>query len=427
MLGPVRHTRRASASTPIRVLAVDHTAGLAGGEVALSRLLGAIDATRFHTSVVLLEDGPLVERLRAGGIDVDVLPTSKELTTVGRAEAVASPLAAASSAMRSLATVPRLARAIRAAQPDLVVANSLKSAVLVGIAAPLAGRRWVWHLHDRIAEDYLPGVMVRGLRLLARHGPRVVVVNSEATRATLGRLRGGKTVVAYPGLEVAAFDPAQREKANALFGLLGRIAPTKGQTEFLRAAALVAARLDEAQFAVIGEAMFNDAGFAERIRALPHELGIDDRMEFTGWAADPVAAIGRLTALVHASPVPEPFGQVLVEAMLAGVPVIGTNAGGVPEIIDPERVGEEISPGLIRAPLGLLARPGDPEALAAAMMWSVENPAEVDSMRLRARESAAARFDIRLSARLVESGWALAVGRPEGIDPSVREGQLTDG
>jgi glycosyltransferase involved in cell wall biosynthesis len=408
MLRPVTPATVDSVPARLRVTVVDHAAGLAGGEVALARLLHALDRDRFDATVILLAPGPLEDRLRADGIRVVVLPTSEALTTVGRTEAVSSPVVAGVSALRSLAAVPRLATAIRRTHADLVVANSLKSAVLVAFAAPLAGRRWVWHLHDRIAPDYLPRQLVGALRSMARVGPRLVVANSAATRSTLPRLADRRVVVAYPGLEITPSPTPRETSPAASFGLLGRIAPTKGQTEFLRAAALLLPQLPSARFTVIGDAMFNDADFAVEVRALPAELGITDSVVFTGWATEPIAAIRQLTSLVHASPVPEPFGQVLVEAMLEGVPVIGTNAGGVPEILDPDGLGREDTNGVIITPLGVLVRPADPASLASAMNWTTTHPHEVAEMAIQARTSAAARFDIRQSARIIEAAWLTA-------------------
>jgi glycosyltransferase involved in cell wall biosynthesis len=407
-------SRRTPATAPLKVLVVDHTAGLAGGEVALARLLHALDRRRFTVSALLLADGPLVERLRADDIAVTVLPTSAKLTTIGRAEAAASPFTALSSALRSLSAVPRIAKVIRGSNAELVVANSLKSAVLVSLAAPLAGRRWVWHLHDRIAADYLPTTMVQMLRILGRRSPRMIVANSLATRETMPSVPETRIMVAYPGVEVPPEALTRGESPATAFGLLGRIAPTKGQTEFLRAVSLLDSRLPDARYYVIGEAMFNDAAFADEIRRLPGSLGISDRVEFSGWAADPMAAIAPLTALVHASPVPEPFGQVLVEAMLAGVPVIATNAGGVPEILDPDSHGTILSPGVTISNVGILVEPGDADALADAMAWAASHPTEIASMAAAAQISASERFDIRRSARLVERVWFQAAGRPVG-------------
>jgi glycosyltransferase involved in cell wall biosynthesis len=389
---------------------LDHTAELAGGEIALARLLHALDRDAHRTDVLLLADGALVPRLRADGIRVAVLPVSGRLTGVGRVEA-ASPGGLLRSGIRTLALIPRLSAAIRGAHPDLVVANSLKSAVLAALAAPLAGRPWVWHVHDRIAPDYLPRPMVAGLRLLARIGPRMVVANSLATRGTLPGVPDDRIVVAYPGVDPAGVLPTGVVSTGTSFGLLGRIAPTKGQREFLDAASLVAGSMPEAAFLIIGDALFNDDEFAERIRALPEGLGLAGRVVFTGWVDDPIRAIAGLTALVHASPVPEPFGQVIVEAMLSGVPVIATAAGGVPEILDPESLRRPLSRGTWLTPFGILVAPGSVAALADAMRWMSAHPAERAAIVERARSAAAERFDIASTARTVAAAWDRALDR----------------
>ncbi|WP_344779281.1 glycosyltransferase family 4 protein [Microbacterium kribbense] len=390
------------------MLAIDHTAGLAGGEVALARLLAEIDRVRFTPSVVLLEDGPLVQRLREASVRTAVLPTSRALTTAGRADVAASPLALLLNAARTAMLIPRLSAAIRGAGADLVVANSLKAAVITALAAPLAGRPWVWHLHDRIARDYLPGVLVRALRLLARVGPRMVVVNSEATGRTLPNMPAGRTVVVYPAVPDTAPIPP-RSPATPTFGLLGRIAPTKGQLEFVHAAAELARTMPDARFEILGDAMFNDHVFADEVRTLPRLLGIEERVTFAGWVDDPAAALAGLTALIHASPVPEPFGQVVIEGMLAGVPVIATAAGGVPEIVDPDGAGEAAGQGVTRTPYGLLIPPGDVAAMAAAMAWVVAHPVDAAHAAARAQTMARARFDIAISAARAQDAWAHAL------------------
>jgi glycosyltransferase involved in cell wall biosynthesis len=215
-------------------------------------------------------------------------------------------------------------------------------------------------------------------------------------------------VVAYPAVP-ASTPPPPRPPATPIFGLLGRIAPTKGQREFVQAAAILAGDVPEARFVVLGDAMFNDHAFAEEVRALPASLGIDGAVRFAGWIDEPAEAIRSLTALVHASPVPEPFGQVVVEGMLAGIPIIATAAGGVPEIVDPDGVGTPLAEGVIQTPFGLLVRPGDAAALARAMRHVAEHPDQAGDAAVRARAMAQERFDIAATAHTVQDAWGRAL------------------
>ncbi len=91
--------------------------------------------------------------------------------------------------------------------------------------------------------------------------------------------------------------------------------------------------------------------------------------------------------IVHCSTAPEPFGRVIVEAMLAQRPIIASDAGGAAEIVT-------------HGTTGLLTPPADPAALSAAIAQSLSDPETTRSFVMRARSEAVARFD--LSARVDE-------------------------
>ena len=95
-----------------------------------------------------------------------------------------------------------------------------------------------------------------------------------------------------------------------------------------------------------------------------------DLVHFIPFQKDPSAVFTGLTALLHTSTLPEPFGRVIVEAMAAGTPVIAANDGGVPEIITDGVDGFLAPPGDVTAYLAalrkLLARAPDARLSAAA-------------------------------------------------------------
>jgi glycosyltransferase involved in cell wall biosynthesis len=99
--------------------------------------------------------------------------------------------------------------------------------------------------------------------------------------------------------------------------------------------------------------------------------------------------VHRLRQLVHASPTPEPFGQVVVEAMALGTPVVATDAGGIPEIV----IDDEC---------GFLVPPGDAPALAEKICALLENPEKARAMAIRGRERVAAHFTAERMARRFE-------------------------
>jgi glycosyltransferase involved in cell wall biosynthesis len=395
-----------------RVVVLDHTASLGGAEIALARLLDAISDPRYEVGVVLFSDGPLRQSLEDTGHTVQLSSLGGGVAQRGRWALVGGPRAAVRTTAESARFVRRLSHELALWVPDLVVANSLKSAVLGGVAARLAGLPWVWHLHDRLSSDYLPAPVASGLRALARHSPRQVIANSAETAASLGSIRGDRLRVVYPGLPAGAFAPRTETPPSPVIGIIGRISATKGQQEFLTAAEIIAREYPDVNFRIVGAAMFNDHDYEQEVRLRARQLGIGDRVAFTGWIADTTKDLDQLTVVVHASPVPEPFGQVVVEAMARGVPVIATRAGGVTEILDPDGDSAAPTQGVaVRTPLGQLVNPGDSAGLAAAMRWVLAEPRQAQRLADAAFESAKQRFEITRTAESVIAAWDGALAR----------------
>lgn len=329
----------------LRVLFVDHTAVLSGGELALARLLSCLDV---EAHVVLAEDGPLRERLEAAGATVHILAMDDALRRLPRSAVVTGGMARQASV---IAYSVRLASLIRQLRPDVVHTNSLKAALYGGLAGRLARVKVVWHLRDRIAPDYLPEVAVTLVRRAARVLPAAVIANSASTLETLGHLSVPSVAIPSP-IDIESQPAAQREGVLRV-GIVGRIAPWKGQDLFLRAYAR-ALRDSAAEAVVIGEPLFGEDDFLVELKQLAVELEIADRVDFRGFREDVGAELARLDIVVHASTVPEPFGQVVVEAMAAARAVVVADAGGPAEIV---RDGET----------GLTYTMGDERALAACL------------------------------------------------------------
>lgn len=389
---------------PLRVLVLDHTAELGGAELALVRTCAAL-GPEVDVRAVLFSDGPLRARLEERGVRVDVVTLAPSVATTDRERAGRLSAATVMGVLRTVPFLWRLTRRVRALRPDVIHATSLKADLLGIVPAALARRPLVWHVHDRIAPDYLPRSLVRVVRGLARTVPAAVVANSRATAATLPVT----TAVAYPGFapeqaEGAGATPAVRaDETHGGVVMVGRISPTKGQLEVVRALRAVVDAVPTARLRVVGEPAFGAEDYAALVRDEVTRLGLDDHVDLVGFVPDPRAELDRAAVCVHASPVPEPFGQVVVEAMVRGVPVVATRAGGVEEILD--------DPGAGPAPLGLLVPPGDPDALAAALLDVLRDPAAAHDRASRARESVARRFPVARTARVLTDVWTSVSAR----------------
>jgi glycosyltransferase involved in cell wall biosynthesis len=336
-----------------RVVYLDHVAQLSGGELALLRLLKVLTDVEAH--VILAEEGPLVDRLLQAGISVEVLPML-ERTRKLRKDSVRAASLLLPAMLDTFAYSLRLAWRLRRLRPDVVHANSLKSGIYGSIAARLAGTPVVWHVHDRIEADYLSGFGVFLVRTLTRSLANLLVCNSEATRRTLSSRMPSMVIPTVLEPTRADLERATNERPLVV-GMVGRLAPWKGQEVFIRAFAQ--AFPQGAQRAVIvGAPLFGDAevAYAEGLCNLADRLGIDDRVEFRGHRDDIFDELYTMDVLVHASTVPEPFGQVIIEGMSARLPVVASRSGGPQEIITDGGDGLLYPSGDVAALAEILAR-----------------------------------------------------------------------
>ena len=416
---------------PRRILYVDHTAKLGGGEIALLHLVQHLDRTRYEPVVVLSTEGPLRDRLLAAGIETHLLSLASSVLEVRKDSLGLGTLLRIRDIGRTLHLVGLLARFIRVQNIALVHTNSLKSDLFGGLAARLARVPLIWHIRDRIDADYLPGPVVHVFRWLCRWLPQYVIANSQATLDTLaisdantqtgsgvgtqtvsgaerfGAIYSGidlpdgddaaaRTSVVHDGVRPAPFAFPSTTSVRRIglsvrrIGLIGRISPWKGQHIFLRAAAKVRQNHPDTSFLIIGAALFNEQVYEQEIQALTTELGLEDSVEFLGFREDVPSLIAGLDILVHASTTAEPFGQVIVEGMAAGKPVVATDGGGPREIVLPGKTG-------------LLVPMGDEKAMADAVNYLLDHPEIAQEMGRCGRERAQEHFSIQRTARLVEA------------------------
>ncbi len=367
---------RGEADERPRVVFVDHVARLSGGEIALLRVLGHLRQINAH--VILGEDGPFAARLAQAGVSVEVLPIDPAAREL-RKDAVRLSALSPSALVGTVTYVVRLALRLRRLRADLVHTNSLKSGVYGSLAARLAGVPVVWHVRDRIAEDYLPRPAVRLMRRLIARLPDGVIANSQATMQTLdadgrGQRRGQRRWIVPDSVEISE-RPRTAPSPGPTFGILGRIAPWKGQDLFLRAFAAAFPEGD-ARAVIVGVAMFGEEAFERELKELALNLGLAERVEFRGFREDVWAELASLDVLVHASITPEPFGQVVLEGMAAGLPVIAPDEGGPASMIADGQTGRLFSSR-------------DCDSLASAMRALADAPAE----RERLGRSAQAALD----------------------------------
>jgi glycosyltransferase involved in cell wall biosynthesis len=203
--------------------------------------------------------------------------------------------------------------------------------------------------------------------------------------------------VIVQGVNVPVFIGArtQREEARRHFGLpddgfvvgvVGRIDPMKGQEYLIKAAARARRAGKPLHALIIGEAV---PAYLQHLKELIAELEVARFVHIHPYTDDPSLAYAALDVFAMAS-LNETYGMVTVEAMVAGLAVVGFNSGGTPELLG-------------NGQYGILIPPEDDEALTAALLRLMDTPEERQALGRVAQTYAAGTFTMALQCTALEN------------------------
>jgi glycosyltransferase involved in cell wall biosynthesis len=342
----------------LHLLAYTDATEVGGAELVLGALLRSLD--------------PDID-VTVGGVDKHVVETVAAQRPRARTTLL-RPVRGKFDALRILEHVRR----VWALRPDVMHAHlrhpwSCQYGILAGVLAP-----GVAVVAVEVATLHTTSAVQRRLkrwtsRRLAAHvavGQRSARMVEEAAGLPAGSIR-----TIYLGVEDHGVPP-RRERDRFRAGYVGRLSPEKGVSDLIRALPL----LPDTELVVVG-----DGPERSSLAELANELGVDDRITFTGWRDDARAAFADFDVLVLPSS-SEGLPLVLVEAMLAELPVVATDVGSVPEAVSD---GET----------GVLLAPGSPPAIAAALERLRDDPGLRVRMGKAGRREALQRFSPEAAAR----------------------------
>ena len=342
----------------MRVVYLNPSGQMGGAELALLDLMASIRAAKadWELHLIVGADGPLAGRASAIGVSATILPFPNALARLGDAglggpaSSRTSRAALIGQMLRTGPAVMRYARELRSAlsriQPDVIHTNGFKMHVLGARARPRKSTPIIWHVRDYVGSRPL---MARLMRFNASRCA-AVVTNSQSVADDV-RMVCGDGVKVYPvldAIDLERFSPVGEkldldllsglpnvEPGTLRVGLLATMARWKGHETFLDAMSRLPADLKIRGY-VIGGALYQTEGSQhsiDELRIRAGQLGLGDKVGFTGFVEDAPAAMRALDIIVHASTQPEPFGLVIAEAMASSRAVIVSKAGGAAEII----------------------------------------------------------------------------------------------
>lgn len=349
-----------------------------GGEIVLESLASGTPGAK----VLLLEDGPVVARLRVRGVEVAVRSMPESVRAVSKESGLPGPRVV----LDVLAHVRSLVAELRRA--DLVHCNNQKAWALGAVASFLARRPVVWHLHDILDTTHFSRSKIRLAVWLSRRRRAKVICNSQATFDAFVSAGGdrARAEVLHNPVDPAPFLSAEpipgfRESLGAapdepVFGLFSRLASWKGQHVAIEAMS----RLPRGHLLLVGSPFFGEEAWEEHLRGLVRSLALEHRVHFLGFRSDIPRLLASIDGAIHASTAAEPFGLVILEAQLAAKPVVATRGGGAEEIVQDS--GD-----------GWLVAPSDPDALASVLASWIADPEAARAIGRHARRSALTRFE----------------------------------
>ena len=285
-----------------------------------------------------------------------------------------------------LASFWKLYRFLRRERPDIVHTHTAKAGMVGRLAAILARVPIRVHtFHGHVLRGYFSPARTALFRwiekILARLSTRVIMVSAHGREELLGMGIGRpERFLHIPlGLELRRLADlsSQRGQLRSRLGLpedaflvgnIARLVPIKGLSDFVAAARKVVAGTDRpVHFAIVGVGELEAA-----LRREVADAGLGERVHFAGFWPDvaPVYADLDLTVL---SSYNEGLPVAIIESMAAGLPVVGTRVGGIPELV-------------ADGTTGALVPPGDVDALAEAILAMADAPEHARRMGQAGRE-----------------------------------------
>lgn len=391
-------TRRSAEAKTVSVLVVSHVGSVWGAQRRLLELVAPLldEGVRLSLASPL---GELSEMWQAAGGEHQelTLPPHRGIRRPGSRQRP-GPIATAgelSAVARSAAMIARRARGY-----DLIQSHSLWAHLETALAGHIVRRPVILDLHDIVDEGAGRRVLGVAVRLAT-----VTLANSAATARTVPG-SAAKIQVVHPGIDVGRFhpgaaDPRIRAELTAdpsatLVAIIGRIDPNKGVDVLVEAISRLSPRAGKPHLVVIGKEHVGAPEYGPALRKHAADL-LGDRVRFLAPRDDIPEVLRAVDVLVNASR-HEPFGRTILEAQACGVPVVGTNAGGAPELIHD---GET----------GILVPPFDVAALEHALTRLLSDATLQRRLSSLAADQARTQFSLQSQARAAASVYRSAVRR----------------
>ena len=364
----------------MKILFLDQSGKPGGAELSL---LDTAKPYRDSCLVALFTDGSFRHLLEQQQIPVQVLAT--EPIEVTKQSSLVNGLSSLGKLVPLIAKVTSLSR-----DYDLIYANTQKALVVGAVASFFSRRPLVYHLHDILSGDHFSRTNRFLAVTLANRFASLVIANSKASQAAFVEAGGRPDIVefVYNGFKPELYQNHRSDSVEIkqqlglgnqfLVGHFSRLSPWKGQHILLEALPYCP---QDVTAILVGDALFGEQDYVKHLHERVAVLGLEQRVRFLGFRSDIASLMSACDLVAHTSTQPEPFGRVIVEAMLCERPVVAAQAGGAVELVETGKTG-------------WLVPPGDSLQLAAAITTCLKQPELTTTIAHQGKLQASKRFNL---------------------------------
>ena len=355
-----------------KILWIDVVSELGGAQLSMLEICKKL-ADSSVTIEAALPAGPLSDGLKDAGITVYPI----------------SPIRASKKGFALFTTAAKLLRSphtinqiVRGCKPDIIHANSL--AAFMTTAHVPDSTPTIWHVRDIQKNPHL-------IRMSVRRAAGIISASEaidESLTDMISRRHLGKLNLIRNGIDPSRFTGAKDSELRSelglpqdvpLVGMAAHIIPWKNHDVFIESAALIHEKMPEVQFALFGRDLFNEnKRYLKQLKALVEARGLKECFYWIDNNSAPETFIPALDMLIHPAR-HEPFGRIICEAMVCGVPVIAADSAG-PATIITDRLN------------GRLVIDGVADKFAEIALELLQNPQACKSMTSSAREHILAHY-----------------------------------
>ena len=367
---------------PYRILIVmPYPDGQAGASRSVEIAASYLDPKVIDATVLTSSEGTLSRALEDCGtaqvmIDHD-LPEALRAYPKKSANALEVPFYFFKNIVSYIRFAKRLAQLCKEKEMDAIVANCLHPKLVCYFASKIAKIPLIWHV-----RTIRKGANLRMLQTLGkRKNVAKIICISKPVARPFGKELESKITIVPNGVPLGTRTRTRSlirkelglSDEEILVGLVGRVVPYKGVGDFIDAAANTCSLSKKATFVVLGTTPRNERiDFMAKYKKRVEDLGLSNRIHFFGHRDNIDDLMPDLDVLVQPSRWEEPFGRTLIEGMAAGVCVVASNTGGMPEILGVEDQ-DDVSEELFWAPYGVVFPAQNVASLSAALKRLLEN------------------------------------------------------